>query len=99
MQPESFSEKSGKPDTRSAYGLLASEMSSWLNQFQHVPDKEVIIVGLLEQKTDDFNRTIWSPQIEGSKTTNELPGIVDEVISMISMKDETGKLDSKRNLD
>jgi hypothetical protein len=95
MQPESFSEKSGKPDTRSAYGLLASEMSGWLNQFQHVPDKDVIIVGLLEQKTDDFNRTIWSPQIEGSKTTNELPGIVDEVISMISMKNEFGKLERK----
>jgi hypothetical protein len=92
MQPESFSEKSGKPDTRSAYGLLASEMSSWINQFQHVPDKDIIIVGLLESKTDDFNRTILSPQIEGSKTTNELPGIVDEVISMVSMKDETGKL-------
>jgi hypothetical protein len=92
MQPESFSEKSGKPDTRSAYGLLASEMSAWLQQFQHIPDKDVIIVGLLEQKTDDFNRTNWVPQIEGSKTTNELPGIVDEVISMVSMKDETGKL-------
>jgi hypothetical protein len=46
----------------------------------------------LEQKTDDFNRTIWLPQIEGSKTTNELPGIVDEVISMVSMKDDSGKL-------
>jgi hypothetical protein len=92
MQPESFSEKSGKPDTRSAYGLLASEMSSWINQFQHIPDKDVIIVGLLESKTDDFNRTFWSPQIDGSKTTNELPGIVDEVISMVSMKDDSGKL-------
>jgi hypothetical protein len=95
MQPESFSEKSGKPDTRSAYGLLASEMSSWLNQFQHIPDKDVIIVGLLEQKTDDFNRTTLVPQIEGSKTTNELPGIVDEVISMVSMKNESGKLERK----
>jgi hypothetical protein len=95
MQPESFSEKTGKPDTRSAYGLLASEMSAWLQQFQHIPDKDVIIVGLLESKTDDFNRTIWSPQIEGSKTTNELPGIVDEVISMVVMKNESGKLERK----
>jgi hypothetical protein len=95
MQPESFSEKSGKPDTRSAYGLLASEMSSWLQQFQHIPDKDVIIVGLLESKTDDFNRTTWVPQTEGAKTTNELPGIVDEVISMVSMKNESGKLERK----
>jgi hypothetical protein len=91
-QPESVSEKSGKQDMRSAYGLLAGEMSAWLNQFQHIPNKDVIIVGLLEQKTDDFNRATWVPQIEGSKTANEIPGILDEVISMIAMKDESGKL-------
>jgi hypothetical protein len=67
-------------------------MSLWLNQFQHVPDKDIIIVGLLESKTDDFNRVTWVPQVEGSKATSELPGIVDEVISMVSMKDDSGKL-------
>jgi hypothetical protein len=88
MQPESFSEKNGRQDLRTAYGLLASEMSSWLNQLQHVPDKDIIIVGLLEQKTDDFNRTTWSPQIEGAKTAAELPAVLDEVISMVSTKKE-----------
>jgi hypothetical protein len=91
-QPESFSERNGKPDTRSAYGLLASEMSSWLNQFQHVENKDIIFVGLLDQKTDDFNRTTWVPQIEGSKTTLEIPAILDEVISMVAIKNEAGKL-------
>ncbi|GHT98914.1 hypothetical protein FACS1894126_4820 [Alphaproteobacteria bacterium] len=67
-------------------------MSAWLNQFQHVPDKDIIIVGLLEQKTDDFNRTTWTPQIEGVKTANEIPGILDEVISMVAMKGESEKL-------
>jgi hypothetical protein len=86
-QPEAFSERNGKPDTRSAYGLLASEMSAWLNQFQHIPDKDIIIVGLLETKRDDFNRTIWTPQIEGSNTTLEIPAVLDEVISMVSMKE------------
>jgi hypothetical protein len=94
-QPESFSDKSGKPDTRAAYGLLASEMSSWLSQFQHIPDKDVIFVGLLDQKTDEFNRTSWIPQIEGAKTTTELPGILDEVISMVPMRDESGNLERK----
>lgn len=94
-QPESFSDKSGKPDVRAAYGLLASEMSSWLYQFQHIPDKDIIFVGLLEQKTDDFNRTSWVPQIEGAKTTAELPGILDEVISMVPVRDDSGKLNRK----
>ena len=92
-QPEAFSERSGKPDVRGAYGLLASEMSAWLNQFQHIPDKDVVFVGLLDQKTDDFNKTSWVPQIEGSKTTVELPGILDEVISMVPYK--SGELERK----
>ena len=94
-QPESFSERSGKPDVRAAYGLLASEMSSWLNQFQHIPDKDVIFVGLLDQRTDDFNKTSWIPQIEGSKISIELPGVLDEVISMVPMKGESGNLERK----
>jgi hypothetical protein len=94
-QPEAFSERNGKPDTRSAYGLLASEMSAWLNQFQHIENKDIIIVGLLDQKTDDFNRTSWVPQIEGSKTTLELPAILDEVITLIPTKNDSGKLERK----
>jgi hypothetical protein len=94
-QPESFSERNGKPDTRSAYGLLASEMSSWLQQFQHIENKDIIFVGLLDQKTDDFNRTTWAPQIEGSKTAAELPAIIDEVITMIPTKNDSGKLERK----
>lgn len=94
-QPESFSERSGKPDIRAAYGLLASEMSAWLSQFQHIPDRDIIFVGLLDQKTDDFNKTSWVAQIEGSKTAVELPGILDEVISMVPMKNEQGNLERK----
>ncbi len=87
-QPESFSDKTGKSDTRAAYGLLASEMMAWLNQFQHIPQKDVILVGILEQRLDDFNRPLWVPQCEGSKTANEIPGVLDEVISMVAMKAE-----------
>ena len=43
----------------------------------------------------DNNRTSWIPQIEGAKTTTELPGILDEVISMVPMRDESGNLERK----
>ena len=33
-----------------------------------------------EKITDDFNRSIWQPQIEGSRSGRELPGIVDQVV-------------------
>lgn len=94
-QPEAFSTKSGAADLRSAYGLLANEMSAWLKQFQHIPDKDIVFVGLLDTKVDEFNRTIHSMQIEGNKTAQELPGILDEVISMIISKDENGDMTRK----
>ena len=89
-QPQAFSEKTGKPDTRGAYGLHASELVGWLTQLQHVRDKDIWLVGILDEKLDDFNRKVFSPQIEGSKAALELPGIVDQVISMVVLKSDDG---------
>jgi hypothetical protein len=78
--------KTGKPDVRSAYGLMASEMLAWINHFQHLQGVDVIFVGGLDQKLDDFNRTVYSPQVGGSKVSSELPGILDEVITMTAVQ-------------
>lgn len=89
-QPDAFSEKTGKPDIRGAYGLLGREIVAWANQFQHIPDRNVWLVGGLEQKTDDFGRKNWTPLIEGTKGAAELPYIFDEVVTMAEMKAEGG---------
>lgn len=89
QQPEAFSDKTGRPDTRGAYALLAQEMTGWLNQFQHIPNQDVVFVGLLEQRTDEFQKTTWQLQCEGSKTALEIPGILDEVVCMVP--DSEGK--------
>ena len=81
-RPEAFSEKTGKPDTRGAYGLLAREVIALLKQLQHAPGKTTIMVGILERVTDEFGRVTWQPQMEGSKAGRELPGIVDQVVTM-----------------
>ena len=81
-RPEAFSDKTGKPDTRGAYGLLARETIGLLKHLQHAPARTVIFVGILERITDEFNRVTWQPQMEGGKAARELPGIVDQVISM-----------------
>jgi AAA domain len=81
QQPESFSEKTGRKDLRSAYGLHGREMIMWLNQLQHARALNVIFLGILEYQTDDFNRGVWQLQCEGAKTGRELPGIVDEIIT------------------
>lgn len=87
LQPEAFSEKTGKPDTRGAYGLLGRELICWVTQLQHTP-KNVILVGILEQHEDELKRKIWEPQIEGAKTGRELPGIFDLVMTLQNFEAE-----------
>jgi AAA domain len=82
QQPEAFSERTGKKDTRGAYGLHAREMIAWLNQLQHTRGMNVILVGILEKIVDDFNVATWQLQMEGTKTSRELPGIVDQIVTM-----------------
>ena len=90
-QPEGFSDKTGRPDLRGAYGLHGREMIGWLTHLQHTRRKNVIFVGVLDEKLDDFNRRVFSPQIDGAKTGLELPGIVDEVLTLAEIKDEAGR--------
>lgn len=82
LQPAAMSEKTGKPDTRSAYGLLGQEMIRWLTQLQHIKGKSVIVVGILDKHVDDLKRVTFEPQIEGSKAGRELPGIFDQVLTL-----------------
>lgn len=89
-QPQAYSEKNGKPDTRGAYGLLGQEMITALTHLQHVRDKHVIYVAILEEKTDDFSRRFYQLQLEGSKTALELPGVLDEVVTLAILKAEDG---------
>ncbi|MBF0342382.1 MAG: ATP-binding protein, partial [Magnetococcales bacterium] len=91
-QPQAFSEKTGKPDLRGAYGLLGQEMISWLTHIQHTRNKNIWFVGILNKLLDDFNRPYFALQLEGSKTGLELPGIVDQVITMAELPTETGQL-------
>lgn len=89
-QPQAFSDRTGKPDTRGAYGLHGQEMIAWLTHLQHTRNKNIWFVGILDEKVDDFNRKVFTPQIDGSKTALELPGIVDQVITLAEIKSEDG---------
>jgi hypothetical protein len=81
QQPESINDK-GKKNLLGTYGLLGKEMIAWLVQLQHVRDKNVVFVGILESATDAFNVSSWELQIDGSKTGKELPGIVDQIMTL-----------------
>src|SRR5262245_31365526 len=81
QQPEAFTSRGAK-DLRSAYGLHAREMLMWLHQLQHARKKNVVFVGILERIVDELGRAELSLQMEGAKTGRELPGIVDEIVTM-----------------
>jgi hypothetical protein len=79
--PEAFTDR-GKKDPRSIYGAFARNMIACLNQLQHARGRTVVFVAILERQTDDVNTAVWGVQLEGAKAARELPGIVDEVITM-----------------
>jgi hypothetical protein len=81
QQPEAYSERTGRKDVRGAYGLHGREMSLWLNQLQHARAKNVVFVGILERIVDEFNHAEWQLQMAGGKTSRELPGIVDQIVT------------------
>jgi len=81
QQPEAFSDR-GRKDLRAVYGLHARSMLGWLGQLQHMRERTVVLVAVLEKHVDEFNIATWQPQIEGAKTGRELPAIVDEIITM-----------------
>ena len=90
-QPAAVSDRTGKPDLRGAYGLLGSEMIGALTHLQHARGKHVVFVAILDEVTDDFNRKVFAPQIDGAKTSLQLPGIVDEVITLTELKTDEGE--------
>jgi hypothetical protein len=81
QQPEAFSDR-GRKDLRAVYGLHARSMLGWLGQLQHMRERAVVLVAVLEKHVDEFNIATWQPQIEGTKTGRELPAIVDEIVTM-----------------
>jgi AAA domain len=91
QQPESFSERTGRKDTRGAYGLHGREMVLWLNQLQRVRAKNVIFVGILERVVDELKHVEWQLQAEGSKTGREIPSIIDEIVSYQLLNFDDGK--------
>jgi hypothetical protein len=81
QQPEAFTER-GKSDTRGVYGLLARELLSALYHLQSARNKNIVLIGTLETVADDYGRVEQRLQCEGQKTSREILGIVDEVVTM-----------------
>jgi AAA domain len=81
QQPEAFG-SGGKKDLRGTYGLHGREMMAWLLHLQQARAANVALLGILETVVDDFNHAEHRLQLEGARTWRELPGVLDQVITM-----------------
>jgi hypothetical protein len=90
QQPESFN-KNGAKDLLGTYGLHGRELIAFVTRLQHARINNVVFVCLLNQAEDDYGRKTWSIQIDGSKAGREIPGIVDELITMAIITPEQGE--------
>lgn len=79
----------GMKDGRKAYGAHGQNMIKWLTQLQQARHMHIILLSILNEKVDDKGVRIFDLQVEGSKTGEELPGIVDELITMAIMDRHT----------
>ena len=95
QQPEAF-DKQGQFSNLKAYGLLGQEMMSWLVHLQHTQGKNIWFVGILEKESGDLGEVGWNIQMEGSKAGKELPGIVDQVITMQEITTKKDDVQTKR---
>lgn len=73
-RPGIFSDKTGKPDTRGAYGLLAREVIGLLKHLQHAPGKTVILVGIRSDLGRHEAHDLM-PQMEGGKVAVNFPAL------------------------
>ena len=79
----------GRRDARKAYGDHGQQMIKFLLQLQRARRMHIIFLSILNQRIDDNGLKSFNIQIEGSKTGEELPGIVDELITMTIMDEFT----------
>jgi hypothetical protein len=77
------------------YGNMATDVLSALRHWQHNHEKTVIFSCKLNTEEDDLGRKSYVIEAEGRRIKNELPGIVDEVITLavipVKQKDDTTK--------
>lgn len=91
-QPQATSQKTGQRDNFAVYGLLGQEQMRWFMQLQKSDPDTIWLVGGLDKKEDGS----WAPQLEGAKAMTEMPGIFDEIISMVAIPGPTPEERNRR---
>jgi hypothetical protein len=73
VQPQALSERTGKPDTRGAYGLLGQEMLTALTHLQHARGKHVVFVAILDERSMTSTARCSCPRSRAPKPPQNCP--------------------------
>ena len=80
--PKTNAPKGGK-DKWAVFGMLADEMIAVIEHVQSRQDKNKVFVGIMDEAVDPMGRPVWEIQCPGSKTLKALPGILDNIASLV----------------
>ncbi len=84
--------KQSMKDPRKAYGRLIEEMGRIIRSFRDLSGKHIYMTSKLEVNKDDITGiSLSGPSMPGSKLSQQLPYLFDEVFHLGVKKDEKGK--------
>lgn len=86
-------EKTQTKDPRQAYGQLQEQMTMLMRKFRDLPRYNVLMTCKQQRVTDDYTgMTMYLPALPGTKLTQQISYMFDEVFALRVEKDDEGKV-------
>jgi len=83
-------EKELNKDGRAAYGEMATQVMDIMRSFRDIKGKHVYFSAKCEKAQDETGRLLYSPSMPGSKLSQQIPYLVDEVFALRLERDADG---------
>ena len=84
-------EKEKSRDGRKAYGEMQDQVLEYLRLFRDLKGKHVLMIAKMEKGTDEMERTVYAPSTPGTKLSQKLPYMFDEVFALRVERGQSGQ--------
>lgn len=86
-------EKKANKDARMAYGNMAEQVIDLVKAFRDISGKNVYFSAKIERAQDETGRMIWGPSMPGTKLSQQLPYLFDEVFALRVERNAEGEVE------
>jgi len=83
-------EKRINKDGRAAYGEMATQVMEIMRSFRDIKGKHIYFSAKCEKSTDETGRMLYAPSMPGTKLSQQIPYLVDEVMALRVERDAEG---------